>query len=91
MKKKSIAMLLIAVMGMSMLYGCGESKSKSTEGKSSSTENTVFNGKLEENVTIRVLENDTAISKGYFDELINAFNEAYADYGIVAVDANMAQ
>lgn len=91
MKKKSIAMLLIAVMGMSMLYGCGESKSKSTEGKSSSTENTVFNGKLEENVTIRVLENDTAISKGYFDELINAFNEAYSDYGIVAVDANMDQ
>lgn len=51
----------------------------------------VFDGELEENVTIRVLENDTAISKGYFEELINAFNEAYADQGITAVDANMDQ
>ena len=51
----------------------------------------VFDGELEQNVTIRVLENDTAISAGYFDELIAAFNEAYADYGITAVDANMDQ
>lgn len=92
MKKKSLAMLLVAIMGMSMLYGCGETESKSTEGGGgSSTGNAVFNGELEQNVTIRVLENDTAISKGYFDELITAFNEAYAEYGIVAVDANMDQ
>lgn len=38
-----------------------------------------------------MLENDTAISKGYFDELINAFNEEYKDKGITAVDANMDQ
>ena len=37
------------------------------------------------------MENDTAISKGYFEELITAFNEAYADQGITAVDANMDQ
>ena len=36
-----------------------------------------------------MLENDTAISVGYFDELLDAFNEAYAEYGITAVDANM--
>ncbi|MGN0142995.1 MAG: extracellular solute-binding protein [Roseburia sp.] len=60
-------------------------------GGSASTGSSVFNGELEQNVTIRVLENDTAISKGYFDELISAFNEAYAEYGIVAVDANMDQ
>ncbi|MEE3356328.1 MAG: extracellular solute-binding protein, partial [Candidatus Weimeria sp.] len=51
----------------------------------------VFNGKLESNVKIRVLENDTAISKGYFKELIDAFNEKYKDKGIEAVDANMDQ
>ena len=51
----------------------------------------IFSGELEKNVTIRVLENDTAIEQGYFQELIDAFNEKYADYGIVAVDANMDQ
>lgn len=40
-------------------------------------------------ITLRILENDTAKEKGYLDELINAFNEAYADKGIQAVDANM--
>lgn len=51
----------------------------------------IYSGELERNVTIRVLENDTAIEQGYFQELIEAFNEAYAEYGIVAVDANMDQ
>jgi arabinogalactan oligomer/maltooligosaccharide transport system substrate-binding protein len=55
------------------------------------SKNGVFNGVLEENVIIRVLENDTAISQGYFAELLEAFNAAYQDYGIVAVDANMDQ
>ena len=35
---------------------------------------TKFDGEIERNVTIRVLENDTAISVGYFDELLDAFN-----------------
>lgn len=51
----------------------------------------IYNGELERDVTIRVLENDTAISEGYFQALIDAFNEKYAEYGIVAVDANMDQ
>lgn len=51
----------------------------------------IYSGELERNVTIRVLENDTAIEQGYFQELIDAFNEKYAEYGIVAVDANMDQ
>ncbi len=50
-----------------------------------------FNGELERNVTIRILENDTAKQLGYLDEVINAFNLAYAEYGIKAVDANMDQ
>lgn len=50
-----------------------------------------FNGELEHNVTLRILENDTAKETGYFQKLLDAFNEAYAEYGIVAVDANMDQ
>lgn len=83
---------MAVVMGLSLFIGCGDSKETQTD-KESSTQGAsgVFSGELEENVTIRVLENDTAISKGYFAELIEAFNEKYADQGIVAVDANMDQ
>ena len=48
-----------------------------------------FTGVLEENVTLQILDNDTAKETGYLDELLNAFNEEYAQYGIKAVDANM--
>ena len=52
-----------------------------------------FTGVLEENVTLQILDNDTANDTaketGYLDELLNAFNEEYAQYGIKAVDANM--
>lgn len=50
-----------------------------------------FTGELERNVTIRILENDTAKESGYLSELLDAFNEAYKEYGIVAKDANMDQ
>lgn len=43
----------------------------------------------EEGIIIRVLENDTAKQKGYLQELLDAFNTAYAEKGIQAVDANM--
>ena len=79
MKRKS-ALFMAVIMGISVLTGCGgdsgEEKDTANTGQSA---NSVFTGELEENVTIRVLENDTAISKGYFDELINAFNEEYKD------------
>lgn len=42
-------------------------------------------------ITIRILENDTAKQKGYLDALLTAFNEAYKDKGIQAVDANMEE
>lgn len=48
-----------------------------------------FTGELERNVTIRILENDTAVKQGYLKRLLDAFNEAYAEYSIVAVEANM--
>lgn len=95
--KRRIAGLLIVLLVMQSMTGCGNAKTSETnsdnagENTNQSTGSSVFTGELEQNVTIRVLENDTAISKGYFDELIKAFNEAYAEYGITAVDANMDQ
>lgn len=50
-----------------------------------------FTGELEREVTLRVLENDTAIRQGYFAQLLEAFNAEYAEYGIIAIDANMDQ
>ncbi len=92
-RKKVMAVALAAAMGLGLMAGCGDSAGEADSQPASGTSaaNTIFDGELETNVTIRVLENDTAISQGYFDELIAAFNEAYADYGIVAVDANMDQ
>lgn len=53
--------------------------------------NEKFTGELERNVTLRILENDTAKEQGYLKELLDAFNAKYAEYGIKAVDANMDQ
>ncbi len=50
-----------------------------------------FTGVLEQDVTIRILENDTAKEQGYLAELLDAFNAEYAEYGIRAVDANADQ
>ena len=99
MKRKWLSLMLALAMVTSLLSGCGGGNSESggtgeqspDAAPSSTVQNTIFNGELEQNITIRVLENDTVIAKGYFAELIDAFNEAYADYGIVAVDANMDQ
>lgn len=92
MRRKSV-LLLVAAMVASLFAGCGGSDEAGNDGatEEGTGASSVFTGELEENVTIRVLENDTAISKGYFQELINAFNEEYADKGITAVDANMDQ
>ena len=48
-----------------------------------------FTGVLERNITLRILENDTAKEKGFLQEVLDAFNEEYAEYGIEAVDANI--
>ena len=88
MKRKLVAMLLLSSMLLTTV-GCakkGESVN-ADKGKGAA----VFDGKIEKNVTIHVLENDTAIEKGYFKELIEAFNEKYKSKGIKAVDANMDQ
>ena len=65
--------MLTSVLVLGMT-GCG-SDAKETSG--------------DEVITLRILENDTAKLEGYLDVLLNAFNEAYKDKGIQAVDANM--
>lgn len=95
---------LAALLCAGLLAGCGagsgdgndgggaqDGQNTQTDGGDGPDLSNIYSGELEQNVTIRVLENDTAIEQGYFQELIDAFNEAYAEYGIVAVDANMDQ
>lgn len=93
--RRRIAVWLMMVLAMQAAAGCGSAGADAGDDSAAATAqsagSSVFNGELEQNVTIRVLENDTAISKGYFQELITAFNEEYAEYGITAVDANMDQ
>ena len=95
MKRRMIALVLTTALMGRMVIGCGAGETgeeKTVDGDWESGQTIgVFTGELEKNVTIQVLENDTAISKGYFKELIEAFNEAYKDEGIQAVDANMDQ
>lgn len=43
----------------------------------------------DEQIVIRVLENDYAKKNGYLQVLLDAFNEKYKEYNVVAVDADM--
>lgn len=76
-----LVLALIVVMGTLGLIAAGVSDAG----------NEKFTGELERNVTLRILENDTAKEQGYLKELLDAFNAQYAEYGIKAVDANMDQ
>jgi arabinogalactan oligomer/maltooligosaccharide transport system substrate-binding protein len=69
----------------------GTSPTVADDASGTTTASNKFTGELEQNVTLRILENDTAIQQGYLKELLDAFNAEYADQGIVAVDANMDQ
>ncbi|MBR1390435.1 MAG: extracellular solute-binding protein [Lachnospiraceae bacterium] len=73
--RRDFAVTACVCMIAGMLAGCGNSDSTPKD--------------PDEIITLRILENDTAKSKGYLDELLNAFNEAHKEEGIVAVDANM--
>lgn len=89
--KKGSIVILVCIF---LLTGCGKTtdteESKGADGQALDLSG-IYSGELEQNITLRVLENDTAIEQGYFDELMNAFNEKYAEYRIVAIDANMDQ
>lgn len=89
MKKTLPALLTHVVLVLALIIGMGVlgiiASGIDTEG------NEKFTGELEHNVTLRILENDTAKEQGYLKELLDAFNQKYAEYGITAVDANMDQ
>lgn len=89
MKLKTLSAISLTVIPSLILANfCHPFPSSQTN---STGESSIFNGELEKGAVIKVLENNTAISKGYFSELIAAFNEAYSDYNITAVDANTDQ
>lgn len=74
--KKIMSLVLASAMLSTLFVGCGgEDKGNNTD----------------ETIVLRVLENDTAKKEGYLQELIDAFNEAYKDKGIQAVDADMEE
>lgn len=80
---KGIKRVLLMCLSASMLFSlsaCGDADGNST------VDSDTPSGEV---ITIRVLENDTAKKEGYFSTLLAAFNEAYKDEGIVAVDADM--
>lgn len=93
MNKKllSVLVLLSTCLGVSSCQSGDNNDENNDNSTSVDPVFTKFEGELERNVEIKVLENDTAIKQGYLDELINAFNEEYAEYGIKAVDANMGE
>ena len=74
---KILGLLLVSSLAVTTT-ACGSSSTKAADKESGG-----------ETITLRILENDTAKAEGYLDELLNAFNEAYKDKGIQAVDANM--
>ncbi len=86
---KKLCIMLTWIICAGILTGCGE-KTAQGSGEVADLSN-IYTGEPERNVTIRVLENDTAIEQGYFQALIDAFNKEYEEYGIVAIDANMDQ
>ena len=82
MRKKIVAVMLLACLCFTGT-ACGSKSGQAKNAEASGAASPKFDGKLEKNVTIQVLENDTAISKGYFQELIDAFNKEYKDKGLL--------
>ncbi len=89
MKKTLPALLTHVILILALIIGIGVLGIIATGMDAEGNEK--FTGDLERNITLRILENDTAKEQGYLKELLDAFNEEYKEYGISAVDANMDQ
>jgi len=84
--KRTIALLLANVsvlLGLFTAFGILGLRREEQNGRER------FTGELERNITLRILENDTAKEKGFLQEVLDAFNAEYAEYNIKAVDANI--
>ena len=88
MKAKGLGICLVAVCLLT-LTACGER----TGGGTFTYEELMakFEGDIEENAVIRVLDNQMAVETGHLQEVLDAFNERYSAYNVQAVDANMDQ
>lgn len=90
--KKRISLLLVLSLIVALFAGCGkQEKTKTPEVSSDDPVMARFTGELEQGAVVKVLENDTAVELGYVDELLDAFNAAYADQGIRAERLNADQ
>ena len=89
MKAKTFGLCLMAALAALTLTACGER----TGGGTFTYEELMakFEGDIEENAVIRVLDNQMAVETGHLQEVLDAFNERYAEYNVQAVDANMDQ
>lgn len=87
--KKSIFWLLPLLL----LSSCGPTGQDGTSGGGDVSDLifSKFDGNLEKErgAVLHILENDMAKEAGYLQELLDGFNEKYAEYGITAVDANL--
>lgn len=88
---KRIAALVMALALVFALAACGSGREEQQGGAANDGIMARFSGELEQGAVVKVLENDTAVELGYVEELINAFNEAYADQGISAERMNTDQ
>lgn len=91
--KKWISVILAAAMALMLLAACdGSGTGDQTDGSDLYDQVMArFDGELEQGAVVQVLENDTAVELGYVDQLIEAFNQAYADQGISAERMNIDQ
>lgn len=83
---KKVVATLLTITCLFGMTACNKSQAQPNNTTTDSGSSLNPTGEL---ITLRILENDTAKKEGYFDELLKAFNEAYKDYNIVAVDADM--
>lgn len=94
MKIRLLSLLLALAMLISLTACGGDGNADNNDPQTDAVYDAVmakFDGEPEQGAVIKVLENDTAVELGYVEQLINAFNEKYAAYGIRAERLNTDQ
>lgn len=88
---KTLCLCLALVFVGTCFAACGERRPQGEETFTYEQLMAKFDGEIEQNATIRVLDNQMAIETGHLEEVLDAFNEKYKEYNVNAVDANMDQ